>query len=96
MNTDCSKDHIYEMGAKLAYNCKTQEQIEFESKIRAEIEELRDYVRYYRAEAERYAQLIKIEEDPMWRDHWKKDRRNALEQARQCKSRIDELKWVLI
>ena len=39
MNTDCTKEHIYEMGRKLVDNSKTEEELEFEAKIKAEIED---------------------------------------------------------
>ena len=38
MNTDCTKEHIYEYGKKLVDNSKTAEEIEFENEIKKEIE----------------------------------------------------------
>ena len=38
MNTDCSKEHIYEMGKKLVDNSKSESELEAEANIKAEIE----------------------------------------------------------
>ena len=47
MNTDCSKAHIYEMGKKLVDNSKTEAEVEFERKIKEEIQ-------FYKNEVERF------------------------------------------
>ena len=59
MNTDCTKEHIYEMGKKLVDNSKTEEEIAQEEKYKREIENekerieaCKDFVDYYKGWAE--------------------------------------------
>ena len=52
MNTDCTKEHIYEMGKKLVDNSKSDEQIKFENGIKKEIKEHKELVTDYKIQIE--------------------------------------------
>lgn len=95
MNTDCTKEHIYEMGRKLVDNSKSPEQMELEEQIASEIEVCKSNVKYYREEAKRYEEFAKIEQDPIWKKYWKNDAKHAREEARKYRNTIAELKWIL-
>ncbi|MCR4671954.1 MAG: hypothetical protein K5637_01790 [Lachnospiraceae bacterium] len=98
MNTDCTKEHIYEMGKKLVDNSKSEAELKFEAKIKAEIEQ-------HKKEIARYMSLI--EHDKHYIEYWKaavdKDMynmyRNLLkfnrDQVRFHKSAIAKLKLCL-
>ena len=47
MNTDCTKEHIYEMGKKLVDNSKSEAELKLEAEIKEEIEQ-------HKAEIEKY------------------------------------------
>lgn len=71
MNSDCSKQYIYEMGKKLVDNSKTPEEIAIEETVKAEIKNLKEELKQYRAEAKRYEEYHKTREDKkdmFWRD----------------------------
>lgn len=44
MNTDCSKEHIYEMGKKLVDNSKTEAELKLEAEINEEIRGLKQEI----------------------------------------------------
>ena len=48
MNTNLTKDEIYEYGKKLVDNSKSPEQIELEEKLLQEIEECKESIRAHR------------------------------------------------
>lgn len=97
-NTDCTKEHIYEMGRKLVDNRKSEGQLKIEAKVKAEI-----------AEAKEQIDLRKewIEQNKVQLDYWKKDGdkemikfyQNAEKwwkaDIKDLRNRISALKWVL-
>ena len=48
MNTDCTKEHIYEMGKKLVDNGKTEKELQLEKEITEKIERLKEDIQYYK------------------------------------------------
>ena len=87
MNSDTlSKADIYEYGKKLVDNSKTAEQIEFENKIKAEIQKYKD-------EIKEHQEAIKREEEFVYKSatyiKYCKDAKKY------CRGKIRELKWVL-
>lgn len=98
MNTDCTKEHIYEMGKKLVDNSKTEKELELERQINEEIEE-------HKAEIERYKKMLERDQESL--KVWKEDGDNTMifssksavsydkEQIRQHRNQINALKWVL-
>jgi len=58
MNTDMTKEEIYEYGKKLVDNSKSKEEIETERKINSEIEEYRAEIKWYKYEIERYTAYL--------------------------------------
>lgn len=52
INTDCTKEHIYEMGKKLVDNGKSDEQIKFENEIKAKIAEHKEFIKNYKISIE--------------------------------------------
>ena len=95
MNTDCTKEHIYEMGKKLVDNSKSEKAIEIESKVNAEIKELKDGIDYYKREIERYEFLIPFETDAIYLKDWKGMVKYYKDEIRKCRNKIRELKWVI-
>ena len=98
MNTDCTKEHIYEMGKKLVDNSKTEKELELERQINEEIDDCKYEIERYRSMFERDQESLKL---------WKEDGsrsmiiayRNAVqyykEQIKVLRNRINALKWVL-
>lgn len=95
MNTDCTKEHIYEMGKKLVDNSKTEEEIRLENKWKEEIEELKEVVKAYEEDVKRYKWYLEdtintIEDEKRWNDCLK----NARRMVKKYKGQIKELKWM--
>ena len=64
MNSDITKEQIYEYGKKLVNNALTDAQIAWNADIDARIAKLQEQVDYYVGEAEYYVKVIE-----MWRGH---------------------------
>lgn len=92
MNSDMSKQEIYEYGKKLVDNSDTPEQIELKERIKAEIALLQEELKRYRAEAKRYDEYYQADKtDKFWKDQrdWSK------KCAQTARRQIAGLKWVL-
>ena len=98
MNTDCTKEHIYEMGKKLVDNSKSEEQIRFENEINEKIDVLKK-------EINEYKDWIKIDNESveLWKSYDDKEMvkkyRNNIKfwknEIKVRRNRINELKWIL-
>ena len=96
MNSDLSKAQIYEYGKKLVdNNYKSEKELAVEARVKAEIDECKSYIAYYKAEIARADQLKAIEDDPIWKKKWGQDKAYYKEQVTFYKNRISALKWVL-
>ena len=91
MNSDLSKEEIYEYGKKLVDNSKSPEAIEIENKWKAEIAQLKEQLKEFQAEAKRYMEFYKEDKDTYWKGqaNWQK------ELARTTRNKINALKWCL-
>lgn len=101
MNSDMTKEEIYEYGKKLVDNSKSKEVLELEATIKAEIQEYKDHIEaqkkdlaYYQGELDAYKNAI-TETDKWWKDTCKVRVRNAKDEIKFARNRIRELKWVL-
>lgn len=92
MNSDMSKQEIYEYGKKLVDNSKSPEQLTLEEEVKAEMASLREELRKYRAEVKRYDEYYRQDRiDKFWRDQ----RDWSRECAKNVRRRINGLKWLL-
>lgn len=98
MNSDMSKEQIYEYGKKLVDNSKSEEQLRFEQEIKDEIKALKEQIKDNRAKAKYY------EQDARQMKAWGHDflaqtskawAKGYREENRQLKWKMNELKWVL-
>lgn len=85
MNTDCTKEHIYEMGKKLVDNSKTEEELRIEAEIKAEIETCKTDIKENKKWLEYYIQMA-----AMWKDEGDKEMEKS--QKRMAKIHRDEIK----
>ncbi len=98
MNTDCTKEHIYEMGKKLVDNSKSEKELELEARVNAEIEE-------HKAEIARFKDYIEDNEfrARYWKEQGDKEMiafyRNPIklwkQEIKEHRNQINALKWVL-
>lgn len=95
MNSDMSKAEVYEYGKKLVDNSKSKEQIEFEEQIKAEIEDYKRQLAWYKEDVKRYREYIKISETKEEKRMWRDSMNDSKGFVKECKSRIESLKWVL-
>ena len=73
MNTDMSKEEIYEYGKKLVDNSKTVEEIEFENNIKEQIAENRKAIKNNKERIEDLKVRVQLEYDAEWKKIWKQD-----------------------
>lgn len=98
MNTDMTKEEVYEYGKKLVDNRKNEEQTKLEEKVKAQIEE-------HKLEIAKYKEWIEQNEKMLsyWKERMDKEMmafyRNPIkywkEEIRYHRNEIDALKWVL-
>lgn len=98
MNSDMSKQEIYEYGKKLVDNSKSEKELQLEAQIKEEIEE-------HKAEIERYKSYI--QEDQGSLNYWKEQGEKTMitlyknniaawkQEVKNHKNQINALKWVL-
>ena len=96
MNSDMTKDEIYEYGKKLVDNSKSEETIRIEQQIRREIEECKETISYWKADVERYQMYLAsfvntIEDEKYYKQQIKNDRA----EIRRLQNKIKALKWVI-
>lgn len=84
MNTEMSKAEVYEYGKKLVDNSKSEEELELERKIKAEIEEIKEQIKINK----RFAEWAEGIEDKHMVKYYK-------EENKRLRNRIAALKWVL-
>jgi len=92
MNSDLSKEEVYEYGKKLVDNSKSVKEIEYEKRIKAEIADLKTQLAQFQADAKMYMGFYNEDKtDTYWKSQakWKK------ELAQDTKNKIRELKWIL-
>ena len=92
MNTDCTKEHIYEMGKKLVDNSKTEAEVEFENQIKEEIADLKKQLEEFKQQIDRCTEIYKEDKTDTY---WKREADWYKQLAKQTRSKIRELRWVL-
>ena len=85
MNTDMTKDQIYEYGKKLVDNSKSEKEIAFEKEIKDQIEAEKKEVAYWTERAEFY--LVVMED--------KAESKRFKQLAKEHKQNIAKLRFVL-
>lgn len=100
MNSNLSKEEIYEYGKKLVDNSKTDAELEIERNINGRIDELKEQLKSVRAAEKRYAEYYQKEKEEFGLsarayNYWKEQVKWQKELARRINRRISELKWVL-
>lgn len=96
MNTECTKEHIYEMGKKLVDNSKTEEELRIEAEIKAEIEEYKKEIESNKRWIEYYEDLAKLFVEDGDKEMAKNEKRMVkLYKAENAKLRA-KIKWMKI
>jgi hypothetical protein len=97
MNSDISKQEVYEYGKKLVDNSKSEEQLKLEAEIKAEIKELKEQLKDATEKARRYEEWHKEEKKAtgVKETFWKSEAEWQRDLARKTRNKIAELKWVL-
>ena len=91
MNSDLTKQDIYEYGKKLVDNSKTEKEIEFEKDLRNKMKELKEEYRKTMNMAKTYSNYYKEDKDIYWKNQskWQK------EIARNIRNEISGIRFVL-
>ena len=95
MNSDLTKEEIYEYGKKLVDNSKTLEEIALENEIKADIETAKAEAKRYTENAKLYDQWAKEETDEFWKKDWKRQAKLSRDWAKAERNKIAELKYIL-
>ena len=85
MNSDITKEEVYEFGKKLVDNSETEEEKAFREEIEREIKEHEEVLLYWEERAKFYLDIM---ED-------KKESKRFSTYAKEEKNKIKMLKWVL-
>ena len=88
MNSDMTKEEIYEYGKKLVDNSKSEKEIEFENKVKKIITELENRKEYLKKEIERVDFLLKFEKEEYWVLEYKELKKRANEELKMIRSKI--------
>ena len=95
MNSDMSKEEIYEYGKKFVDNSKSEEQIMFEKGIREQIDEYKTVIKQNKEDIKTYEMMLKSEDDPAWIKEWKMRIKYRKDVNREYRNKIKWLKWVI-
>lgn len=95
MNSDLTKQEIYEYGKKLVDNRKSQEQMMLENEIKEKLEETKRNIKGTKEEIEELERRIKVEEDTDWLQKWFDQKRRMKKVLDELKARKKELEWIL-
>lgn len=91
MNSDLTKQEIYEYGKKLVDNSKTEKEIEFENNLRNKLKELKREYQVAKERAKTYTDYYKEDNDI----YWKNQSKGQKEIAKGIKNEISGIKFVL-
>lgn len=83
MNTEMTKEQIYEYGKKLVNNELDEDKKEFNEKMKKEIAEIQDEIEYYKTKIETTEYYLIGESDTYWIAEWEAD-------IKRCKDIITE------
>ena len=96
MNTDCTKEHIYEMGKKLVDNSKSEAELKVEAEIKEKIEACKKQIAIYKRDIEwKQTCIEEWKDDKEWCKTLRAEIRYYKEQIKIQRNRIAALKWVL-
>lgn len=96
MNTDCTKEHIYEMGKKLVDNSKTEKELQIEAEVKEEIEACKRMIENYKRDIEwKKTCLEECGDDKEWAKCLKSEIKYYKSQIKYQRNRINALKWVI-
>ena len=91
MNSDLTKQDIYEYGKKLVDNSKSEQEIRLEEELHQELKELKEQYKAAREEVDRYRSYYKENPDTFWKNQIKW----YMELSRDIKRKISGIKFVL-
>lgn len=92
MNSDLTKEQIYEYGKKLVDNSLTEKQIEWNKEIDEQIERLNKQVEYYKGEVEYYEKAVELWKGYAEEKEYKKSLRRVKNELKWWKHQIREIK----
>ena len=95
MNSDLTKEQIYEYGRKLVKNSKSPEQIDLEMRVQADIEVWKHQIVSLKEEIEMIENFYKTETDVKDKMMWRDRIRSLKQHVKTCRLEIQKLKWVL-
>ena len=92
MNSDISKEQIYEYGKKLVDNSLTAEQIALNAEIDKQISEYKDYIEGILIDIGRYEANLALEYEANWKRWYKERIKDACKEIKEVKTKIRNLK----
>ena len=95
MNSDMSKQEIYEYGKKLVDNSKTEKELAFEADIKEQIAQLKEAISFDKRDISVWEGCLQTEVDPYWIKIWKDNIKATKKNIKRLRTEIKELKWVL-
>lgn len=95
MNSDLSKQEIYEYGKKLVDNSKTEKELAFEADIKEQIAQRKEAISFDKRDISVWEGCLQTEVDPYWIKTWKDNIKATKKNIKRLRTEIKELRWVL-
>lgn len=95
MNSDMSKQEIYEYGKKLVDNSKSEKQLAFEAEINQKIAECKEEITWNKERIETLEYFLGTESDMAWIKAWKEEIKERKKNIKTARANIKGYKWVL-
>lgn len=95
MNSNMSKEKIYEYGKKLVDNSKTEKEIALEEEVKGKIKARKECIKENNKDIKAWKTMLEVEEDHYWIENWKYHIKVTKQANKRLRTEIRELKWVL-
>lgn len=95
MNTNMTKEEIYEYGKKLVDNSKTAEEVELENQLKQQLQDYKEHLTIVKAQIDLYKVALEGEIDTYWITEFKRYIKRDKDELKWTKNKIKELKFIL-
>lgn len=95
MNSNMSKQEIYEYGKKLVDNSKSEDQKRLEEVVNEDIQAYKEAIKQNRECIRANELMLQVEDDPSWCKEWKRRIKELKEENKLFRAKVKTLKWVI-
>ena len=92
MNSDITKEKIYEYGKKLVNNDLTEAQVLWNEDVDRQIDKQKEILAIWKSDIKRYEEVLAVENNEEWKVYWKRELKYAKNEAKNIRWNIRQLK----